>query len=275
MVDKNNDPCPIDDILILPTARGADIFVAVDGLAATSGVPGVYMSSDYGNTWSAMLTSGACPGLTNGCPTSIGRISLAGGGTTVYAMVGDIGQNPSSYSGFYESTNLGATWSQMVVPCDQFVQGVVIDGTSEIYGGGSDCTKPSTFAQSFYDQALAVSPSSASAVLFGGVGLYQSANGGSAWSFIGDQGIHSDQHAIAYDPFNGNNYWVGDDGGLFYYNGGSFTDLNGGLNSAQLYGVALNSGPPFNVLGGFQDNGTELYTGAPAWAQTDNGDAGW
>ncbi len=259
MVDPNNDPCPIDDILVLPTASGADIFVAVDGFAAISGVPGVYMSSDYGANWSAVLTRGACNGLTGGCPGSIGRISLAGGGTTVYAMFGSATLNPfNAYTGFYISSNLGGSWSQQTVPSESFINppnSVTIDGTL-----------PSNDSQAFYDQALAVSPSSASTVLFGGVGLYQSANGGSAWSFIGDQGVHADQHAIAYDPFNSNNYWVGDDGGLFYWNGSSFTDLNGGLNSAQLYGVAINSGPPVTVLGGFQDNGTELYTGAPAWA---------
>ncbi len=255
----NNDPCPIDDILVLPTASGADIFVAVDGQLPAAGQSGVYLSSDFGNTWSAALT------LIGQVSPQFGRVSLAGSGTTVYAMVGD--ESGGAYQGFMVSNNLGASgsWSQQTVPSATFTSpyNVTIDGTS-----------PSDFSQAFYDQALTVSPASASTVLFGGVGLYQSTNSGSAWSFLGDQGIHSDQHAIAYDPFNSNNYWVGDDGGLFYWNGSSFTDLNGGLNSAQLYGVAINSGPPVTVLGGLQDNGTELYTGSPGWTQTDIGDAG-
>lgn len=265
----NNDPCPIDDILVLPTASGADIFVAVDGLFATSGAPGIYMSSDYGNTWSALLATTAALSYLN-CAGTFGRISLSGSGTTVYAMIGNTAVPLCSgrpYTEFEVSNNLGGSWSAQTVPFATFTSpyNVTIDGT----GSASN-----DFSQSFYDQALAVSPASASTVLFGGVGIYQSANGGSGWSFLGNQGIHSDQHAIAYDPFNGNNYWVGDDGGLFYWNGSSFTDLNDGLNSAQLYGVAINSGPPVTVLGGFQDNGTELYTGSPGWNQTDTGDAG-
>ena len=266
---KDGYPCPIDDILVLPTASGADIFVAVDGLFATSGAPGIYMSSDYGNTWSALLTTTAALSYLN-CAGTFGRISLGGSGTTVYAMIGNTAVplcNGRPYTEFEVSNNLGESWSAQTVPSATFTSpyNVTIDGT----GSASN-----DFSQSFYDQALAVAPGSASTVLFGGVGLYQSANGGSAWSFIGDQGVHSDQHTIAYDPFNSNNYWVGDDGGLFYFNGGSFTDLNGGLNSAQLYGVAINSGPPVTVLGGFQDNGTELYTSSPGWTQTDKGDAG-
>jgi hypothetical protein len=49
--------------------------------------------------------------------------------------------------------------------------------------------------------------------------------------------------------------------------------VNDGLNTAQLYGVAVNSGQPSTVLGGLQDNGTELYTGSLGWTQTDTGDA--
>jgi hypothetical protein len=92
-----------------------------------------------------------------------GRVSLASGGTTVYAMVGD--ENGGSYQGFMVSNNLGASgsWSAQTVPSASFTSpnNVIIDGT-----GSND------FSQSFYDQALAVAPGSSSTVFFGGVGLY-------------------------------------------------------------------------------------------------------
>ncbi|HVC44729.1 MAG TPA: hypothetical protein VND20_07905 [Candidatus Binataceae bacterium] len=122
-----------------------------------------------------------------------------------------------------------------------------------------------------------MSPTNSSTVFFGGVGLYTSADSGNTWLFFNpsptDGAYHSDQHALAFDPFDSAAFYAGNDGGLFYYNGSSFAAVNDGLNTAQLYGVALNSGPPFTVLGGFQDNGTELYTGSLGWTETDTGDA--
>jgi hypothetical protein len=131
-----------------------------------------------------------------------------------------------SYLGFYRSTNLGASWSQGLVPCYQFPNNAIIDGISNSGGAGSTCSGPSTFSQAFYDQTLAVSPTNSSTVFFGGVGLYTSADSGNTWLFFNPSptvgAYHSDQHALAFDPFNSAAFYAGNDGGLFYYNGNSF-----------------------------------------------------
>lgn len=121
------------------------------------------MSSDYGNTWSALLTTTAALSYLN-CAGTFGRISLSGSGTTVYAMIGNTAVPLCSgrpYTEFEVSNNLGGSWSAQTVPFATFTSpyNVTIDGT----GSASN-----DFSQSFYDQALAVSPASASTVLFGG-----------------------------------------------------------------------------------------------------------
>ncbi len=285
------DPCPADDVVALPNGTGGvNLFAALDGLATVVGsVPGVYLSTDTGNTWTPVLTAGACAGLT-ACPTNIGRIKLAGSMTTLYAMIG--GDSPSNpFSGFFASTNAGTgmTWNAESVPC--FAYGTtVIDGTAT-GAGTSGCANAATKdSQSFYDQAMAVSPTQPLTVYFGGIGLYKSTNGGSTWSFFdpspGNIGsYHSDQHAIVFDPFDSTSstLYLGNDGGLFVYQGGAFSDRNSGLKSAQLYGVGIDAGSPPRLLGGLQDNGTIHYdtinlsatpTPDPSWNAVDTGDAG-
>jgi len=115
----NGGNCPADDIAAITVSGSYDIFVGIDG-NFSSGGGGLYESTDIGTTWTPVLTAGACAGLSP-CPTSIGRISLAGSGSTVYAMIGAFlaggGAGPYPYAGFYHSANLGTSWSQMSVPC--------------------------------------------------------------------------------------------------------------------------------------------------------------
>ena len=247
-------PCPADDIVVL----GSNVFAAIDG-HNTSGPSrvgsGVYLyNGPAADTWTPVLTAPSCQNLTN-CPTKIGRIKLAGSGSTLYAMIGDPGG--LFYSAFYQSTNAGPsmTWTLQKVPCATMPSGDVIDGTpdgsntSSIVKGANTTCGPSTFSLSAYDQAMAVSPAdpTGQTVYFGGVGLYESTNGGATWAFLnpGDstgQGgnitgsYHEDQHALTFDPSGPANLFVGDDGGLFVDNGGTFTDVNAGLKGRRCMG---------------------------------------
>src|ERR1700720_2451286 len=94
--------------------------------------------------------------------------------------------------------------------------GITIDGTNS-----------ANFSQSFYDQALLVSPSAAGTVFFGGVGLYQSTDVGVSWTFLPSSGgLPANQHALSIDPNNGN-VLIGNDGGLYEYSSAQgFSSLN-------------------------------------------------
>jgi hypothetical protein len=106
----------------------------------------------------------------------------------------------------------------------------------------------------------------------------------------GVTGMHPDQHAIAFDPYNPNFFFVGSDGGVVRVNG-TYVDrtgdcaarrlsgnalklcrqvlravperidsLNDGLRTLQFQSVSLNPAQPgSDLLGGTQDNGTWAF----------------
>lgn len=118
-------------------------------------------------------------------------------------------------------------------------------------------------------------------------------------------GQHPDQHAIALNPANPGQFFVGSDGGVIRSTG-TFTDdsakcstrglsainaklcqqalsavpttlesISDGLNTLQFQSVAINADHPLDdIIGGTQDNGTWAYSGTPAWTETIGGDGG-
>ncbi|HEX7298397.1 MAG TPA: hypothetical protein VF257_05285, partial [Solirubrobacteraceae bacterium] len=111
----------------------------------------------------------------------------------------------------------------------------------------------------------------------------------------GVTGMHPDQHAVVFDPYNPRFFFVGSDGGIVRVNG-RFTDrtadcakrklkgdgltlcrqvlravpvridsLNDGLRTLQYQSVSLNPATPgSDLLGGTQDNGTWAFNPNPA-----------
>src|SRR5258706_7902022 len=90
-------------------------------------------------------------------------------------------------------------------------------------------------------------------------------------------GIHTDDHAIA---FSAGNVYDGNDGGVWRSSdaGATWTDLNTNIAITQFQGVSQHPTDATIVLGGTQDNGTNLLDSAlatpPAWFHTDFGDGG-
>ena len=75
--------------------------------------------------------------------------------------------------------------------------------------------------------------------------------------------MHADQHIIVIDPNNSNLMFFGNDGGIFQSKDGgeTFSHIVKNFNVTQFYAVAFASDG--NVMGGAQDNGTQMidYTG--------------
>ena len=95
-------------------------------------------------------------------------------GGVVYAMIG--ASDGLEYAGMFASFDAGGTWNPGTVLSPTIpsftASGTTIDGSN-----------PNNFSQSFYDQAMVVSPSDPSTLFFGGVGLYKSS--GQLWTFMG------------------------------------------------------------------------------------------
>ena len=238
----------------------------------------VRYSTDAGSTWSTPVT----------IASGGGRATLAyaqANSGWVYASVDDAVTAAASggpSGSLYLSQDGGHTWTLQGAP------------TGGLLCSGSEC-------QGNYDNVLWVDPLNSSIVVAGGINLFESSNGGSSWSQISDwtntpTSPHADHHALAADAgFNGTTdttFFDGDDGG-FYSTGnifsvtssGGWTEHNSGLAVTQFYGVSGYSGDVAKlngnvvpVIGGTQDNGTQLYdmnSGNPAaWTTIFGGDGG-
>jgi hypothetical protein len=244
------------DLVIDP--KHPQILYAAAGSFNGSTVNGVYKTTNAGMTWSA---AGNFPG---GSSDGSIRIALAPSNVqTLYASIATTGFT-SGLREMLKSTNGGSTWTQLSPP---------------------DYLSP----QANYDSTLAVDPSNANIVYAGGTAngggpdFIESTDGGSTWTNIstgasGTNGVHTDEHAIAFDA-NGK-LIDGNDGGVWRLDNptiGSiqWTDLNTNLQVTQFIGIALNPTNPTLVLGGSQDNGTELSTGSSEWIAVRGGDGGF
>ena len=180
------------------------------------------------------------------------------------------------YANMFASFDAGATWNpgtvlQPMIP-SYTANGTTIDGTN-----------PNNFSQSFYDQAMLVSPTDPATVYFGGVGLYKAAGSyAHSWTFLAPNGgIHSDQHAMTWDPAN-NQILVANDGGLYMFDPAqatpTFASLNQNINASQIQGIGPHPTDPTKLIAGFQDNGTQLFSGSVSnWFGPDSetGDGGF
>jgi hypothetical protein len=159
--------------------------------------------------------------------------------------------------------------------------------------------------QCFYDMTIGVDPAdpTANTVYVGGnprsfpadtSGVpgahynWRTTDGGNTWraisqgnSFAG--GLHTDDHAIAFDTsVSPSRVYDGNDGGIWSSDdqGASWKNLNTNIAITQFQGLALTAADTALVLGGTQDNGSNLLNyaaggvPAPAWFHTDFGDGG-
>jgi photosystem II stability/assembly factor-like uncharacterized protein len=184
----------------------------------------IYKTTDAGVHWNK---------LTDGIPTvDKGRIALAVSPQkpdVVYATITTNRQN--KLSGFYRSDDAGAHWT-MTAPF------IVQD--PEYYG--------EIYADPFqYDRVYLMDAA-----------VRVTSDGGKTVQAAGWQ-IHSDNHALAFDPTDPNHLLEGNDGGLFesYDHGRSWRHFNN-IPVTQFYRVSVDNGSPFyNIYGGAQDNGSQ------------------
>lgn len=138
--------------------------------------------------------------------------------------------------------------------------------------------------QCFYNIVVAVDPGNANNVLIGGNVtsacsklIAQSLNGGASF---GDSavGVHADNHVAVFAPSNPLIVYMGTDGGVYKStNGGaSFDPLNNeGFSATQFQSMALHPTDRELMIGGTQDNGTELRRPDGSWTRSQAGDGGY
>lgn len=307
----------INDIKIKNNGGVSEIYVAAaDALYGTSNAAttigglsyGVYKSIDGGVNWSEI----ALPLTANGnkhCPNDIeidfdGTIWIA---TTRSKLFGDGG-------GVIFSSTDGTTFNEVYTVADgmrtqiavsktdagkiyvlaETETGVTIKKTtsgfvpafaiqSKALPNDADTGIPAndfTRGQAFYDLLLEVHPTNDELVFAGGIDLFESTNGATAWSQISKWSnnnnlsalnvplVHADQHIAAFGHNDPNKVIFGNDGGVYYSTDGGATiePRNNGYNTSQYYTLGVGPTAAFTgdyFAGGLQDNGTQL---------TENGD---
>jgi len=218
----------------------------------------VYKSTNGGSNWTSAITGGL--------PTSSGTGRIALGVTPanpdcIYALYT---KSDYSYRGLYKSTDNGVTWT--LKSSSPNLMGWSTNGSD---AGG----------QSWYDLAFAVSPINEDLVYVGGVNVWKSPDAGTNWVMVGHwyggggkPYVHADEHALEFIP-GSNEIFSGNDGGIYRSsnNGYTWEDKSDGLYIMQFYRIAASVTNPDLVIGGAQDNGTNMYN-AGAWSDILGGD---
>ena len=238
------------------------IYAAIGDLFDTHGDTGIYRSTDSGTTWT-LLSNGPHANL-------VGRIALAVSPSA----------NTSGQHVLYVAASSTQTYGLVY-----FGRSDNADASTPTFTNLTSGTPNFLGGQGWYD--IAVGVDSTGVVYCAGVENYnlggqqhvlRSANLGVTWSdisIVNGFEPHTDSHAIAFD--SGNRMILGSDGGVFRYDATvpSWTDLNSNLNTIQFTGIGLHPTSATSVVGGSQDNGTEVYNGNLVWTETDGGDGGF
>ena len=184
---------------------------------------GLYRTTDVGENWVPC----ALPETAN----SVGRIQLAGQSVgdamtldTLYAVSGHYFQQ--NFLAFWRSVDGGVTWT---------AEATREEGPNLL---GSTVNGADGAGQAFWDLCIAVDPNNANRVLVGGVNLWETTDGGTTWNCpVHWQGAseakyaHADQHSITM--LEDGRVVLGNDGGVFVWDGEEVTDHSSGLEITQ------------------------------------------
>lgn len=207
-----------------------------------AGLARIMRSDDAGTTWTA-AESGLPP---TAAVSLLNRTALAvapSAPDTLYVALTTFA-GVSSASWIYRSDDGGGTWTNTGPTMDYLGQ------------------------QGWYDNTLIVHPADPETVVAGGVAYVRSSDGGRSWELLdpyagGADGMgtptlpHVDGQDLAWQ---GDRLWLACDGGVWTSDdaGRTWQGRNDGLITRQFYGLAIDPSRPEVVLGGTQDNESNL-----------------
>jgi photosystem II stability/assembly factor-like uncharacterized protein len=239
------DPRNPDLLYATSEQRRRHVFTKIGGGPESA----VYKSKDAGKTWDKIM---------NGLPTvDIGGMGLAISPVNpdvLYIIMEAAGES----SGFYRTTNRGASWEKM----------------------SSYASSGQYFNEIFCD------PKNVDKVYSTETVSKVTLDGGKTWTNVGNNQRHVDDHAMWIDPDNTKHFYIGGDGGIYEtFDEGKNYIFKSNLPVSQFYRVCVDNALPFyNVYGGTQDNNS---MGGPSrninrdgvvnadWKVTVGGDGFW
>lgn len=208
----------------------------------------VYKSNNSGETWEKIMK-----GLPNVDIGGMGLDISPANPEYIYLSV----EAADGKSGFFRSTNRGASWEKM---SNQYASGQYFN---EIYCDPIDPDK--VYLMDVFSKVTL--------------------DGGKTWNNIGIENRHVDDHAMWINPKNTNHFLIGGDGGIYEsFDGGKTYNFKQNLPVTQFYRVFADNKPFYFVYGGTQDNNS---VGGPSrtissdgivnsdWFVTNGGDGFW
>ena len=239
----------------------------------------VLVSTDGGNNWA---DSGAFGSLSQAASRVAIGVGPAG---VVYAVSAACGPNATDCP----SCTFGSLYD---------IEKLTVPGTSPPWAWSKAANPnpdylsfppPNVGAQGWYDNVVAVDPSNANHVVFGGIDLLASKDGAATFTNIAhvysNGPVHPDQHVVTF--LGPDKFLLGNDGGVYETAdlGGTgtssdWTNLNATLATSEFYGgSALDLA---HMVGGAQDNESPgTFAGVagnptlPAWNSYGLGDGGY
>jgi photosystem II stability/assembly factor-like uncharacterized protein len=231
---------------------------------------GIFKTTDGGAHWCPLNPGIALPpgckkatGLPDPGTTTFDSVRLAirhpsaASPAVLYAILGNcpdpIGNGPvfGGYcsSPLYKTTDDGKTWTQV------------------------NTAVPTGFSR--YHQALTIDPSTDSTIYFGGATLSKSIDSGQTFTAMGAN-VHPDHHDLVFpDPTNLSSMYNVNDGGFAFSGdgGNTWTSGNSDLQITEFQSLSF-SPLTASIIGGSQDNGTNIWIGTRIWNHSDDGDSG-
>jgi len=246
------------------------------------------------NGWTGLNPASGTAYVNSTTGNQLGRVDIAvapSNSNYIYAQVQSITPNSNSgcgntngcQLGAYRTTDGGTTWTQ--IPGSPGASLASCDGSAGDY------------PQNWYDQGLAVDPNNPDRVFFDTFDVWFWQNGNVTWNDVTcgydtpNNGVHVDQHALAFVPGSSSILLAGNDGGVHGTTNANLATLatdptwfnmDGGLNTIEFYSgdisgnFATAAAPQAN--GGAQDNGSMsvTFTGSPTgpvqWQSGKGGD---
>jgi photosystem II stability/assembly factor-like uncharacterized protein len=234
---------------------------------------GVWKSTDGGDTWGK---------LTNGLPNEpMGRIGLDVNRRRPNVLYATIeGQSPVATRGGTpeEAPQGGGRGATTAVGVDATPTGLYRsdDAGATWHKVNNENARPMYFSQ------VRIDPNDTETVLYAGVKLHKTTDGGKTVTLNATQTIHDDVHAIWIDPANSNHVIIGNDGGVaISWDMTKSWNFVHNIPVGLFYHVSYDMATPYNICGGMQDNyswcGPSAVRGAVGiagfnWATMQGGD---
>jgi len=209
---------------------------------------GIWKSTDGGETWTRVKGNGFPDGPLGRIGLDVNRrrpnvvyaivegpVPSAGrGGTPDEAPQGGgrgaetaTTVTPTTATGLYRSDDAGASWKKV----------------------NDENPRPMYFSQ------VRVDPNDPEVIIYAGVKLHYSVDGGRTVTLNATKTIHDDVHAIWIDPANSQHVIIGNDGGVAVsWDQTKTWNFVPNIPVGLFYHVSVDNATPFNICGGMQDN---------------------